>query len=78
MMRDAVQQGCRHLGVAKDLYRLPEGQIGGDDQGRLIVELADQVKQQGATRWRKRQIAQFIENDGVPPGTAACPGCRPC
>ena len=65
MMRDAVQQGCRHLGVAKYLHPLAEGQIGGDDQGRLLVELADQVKQQGATRWRKRQIAQFIDNDGV-------------
>lgn len=64
-MRDAVEQGRCHLGVAKDLYPLAKRQIGGDDQGRLLVQLADQVKQQGATRWRKRQIAQFIENDGV-------------
>ena len=47
MVRDAVQQGRCHLGVAKDLHPLSERQIGGDDQGRLLIQLADQVKLYG-------------------------------
>jgi len=44
MMRDAVEQGGGHLGIAEDGGPLAEGQVGGDDDRGLFVELADQVE----------------------------------
>jgi hypothetical protein len=58
---DAIQQGCRHLGIAENRYPFGKRQIGGDDQGGLFVKLTDQVEQQSAAGGRERQISQFIE-----------------
>ena len=48
MVGDAIQQGGRHLGIAKNLHPFGERQIRGDDQRGLLVKLADQVEQQPA------------------------------
>lgn len=40
---DAVQQGRGHIGISEHLHPLGEVEIGGDDQGRLFIELADQI-----------------------------------
>lgn len=53
MVSDAVEQCCGHFGVAENADPFAEGQVGGDDQRGLFVELADQVKQQRTTRCRK-------------------------
>ena len=41
-----IEHGGRHLGVAKDLGPIGEGEIGGDQQRGVFVKLADQVEQQ--------------------------------
>ena len=46
MMRQAVQHGGGHLGVAEDLRPVGEGEVGGDQQRGVFVKLADQVEQQ--------------------------------
>jgi hypothetical protein len=43
-MSEAIEQGCRHLGVAKDARPLPE--IGSEDDRGTLVEPADQVEEE--------------------------------
>lgn len=45
---DAVEQHGGHLGVAEDLPRVGEGQVGSDDQTGALVELVDEMKHQRA------------------------------
>ena len=42
-----------------------EGEIGGDQQRRVLVELADQVEQQLAAGLAERQIAEFVDDDEI-------------
>jgi len=53
-----VEHGGGHLGIAKHLGPIGEGQVGGDQQGGVLVELADQMEQQLAAGLAERQIAQ--------------------
>ena len=46
MVRDAVEQRGGHFRIAEDGGPLAEGQVGGDDDRGLLVELADEVEQQ--------------------------------
>ncbi len=57
MMRQAVEQGRGHLGVAEHRRPLAEAQVGGDDNTGAFVEFAQQVEQQGAPRSAERQVA---------------------
>jgi len=45
-----------HLGVAERSGLLPEGNVGGNDDAGLLMELADQVEQQLTARSGERQI----------------------
>ena len=45
MMGDAIEERGCHLGIAELGGPLAEGQVGGDDDRGLLVELADQVEQ---------------------------------
>jgi hypothetical protein len=45
-MREAVEQGCGHLGFAKDAGSLPEGEVGRVDDRGAFVEAADQMEQE--------------------------------
>jgi len=45
VVRQSVEHGGRHLGVAKHLRPVGERKIGGDQQRGVFVELADQMKQ---------------------------------
>jgi len=45
MMRQAIQHGGGHPGVAEYLRPIGKSQIGGDQQRRVFVQLADQVEQ---------------------------------
>ena len=65
MVGDAIQQSGGHLCVAEHRDPLGKRQVGRDDQRGLLVKLADQVKQQRATRGRERQVARFIEDNRV-------------
>jgi hypothetical protein len=44
MASEAIEHGGCHLGVAENLRSIGEGEIGGDQERRLFVELADQVE----------------------------------
>ena len=44
MMREAVEQRRGHLGVAEHGGPLAEGEVGGDDDGGPLVQLADEVE----------------------------------
>ena len=67
-MCEAIEKSGRHFGVAEDRGPLAEAQVGGDDDAGALVELAEQVEQQGAARGAERQIAKFVEDDEVHPG----------
>ena len=67
VMGEAIQHGCGYLGVAKDLRPICEGEVGGNQQRGVIVELADQVEQELAIGLAERQVAEFV-NVGSKPG----------
>src|SRR6516162_10449694 len=50
----AVKHGGGHFGVAEDLRPICESEIGGDQQRRVLIELADQVEQQLAAGLAER------------------------
>ena len=57
MVGEPIEQGGRHLGVAKDRRPLTEAEIGGDDDAGALVELAEQMEEQSAARSAERQVA---------------------
>ena len=65
VMRHPVQERRGHLGVAKDLAPLPEGQVSRHQDRRPFVELGEQVKQQLGAHAGKRQIAKLVEHDDI-------------
>ena len=50
MVRQTVEERGGHLGVAEDRAPFAEAQIGGDGDAGALVELAEQMEQQGAAR----------------------------
>src|SRR6202022_5124351 len=67
-MGQAVEKRGGHLGVAEHAGPFTEGEIGGDDDGRALVEPADEMEQKLATGLSERQVAEFVEDDEVHPG----------
>ena len=53
VMRQAIEQRGRHLGVAEHARPFAESEIGGDDDRGLLVKPADQVEQQLPPVWAK-------------------------
>jgi hypothetical protein len=49
-----------------------EVQVGGDHHAGVLVELAQQVEQQGAAGLAEGQVAQFIQDDQVHAQQARC------
>jgi len=46
VVRQAIQQRCCHLGIAKDVGPFAEAEVGGDNDAGLLIELAEQMEQQ--------------------------------
>jgi hypothetical protein len=65
VVREPVEQGRGHLGIAEDRGPFGEAEIGGDDDAGALIELAQQVEEQGAAGGAERQIAEFIEDDEI-------------
>ena len=65
MVGDAVEQRGRHLGITEDGGPLAEGQVGGDDDRGLLVELPDQVERELPAGSGKRQGAQLVEHHQI-------------
>ena len=53
------------LASPKTLRPFGEGEVGGDDDRGVLVELADQVEEQLAAGLAEGQIAEFVEDDEV-------------
>ena len=47
-MREAIEERGRHIGVPEDGGPSAESEIGGDDDARALVELAEEMEQQSA------------------------------
>ena len=67
-MCEAVEQGCRHFGVAEHAGPFTEGEVRGDDDGGAFVEPADEVEQELSAGLGEGQIAEFVEDDEVHAG----------
>ena len=65
VMRKTVQHGGGHLGVPKHLGPVGKGQVGGDDDRCVFVELADQMEQQLAARLAEGQIAELVDDNEI-------------
>ena len=66
VMGEAVQERGDHFGIAKYCWPFAdEGEVGGDDDGGALVELADQMEQQLPPGLGEGQIAKFVEDDEV-------------
>src|SRR5208282_3967745 len=65
VMGQAVEHGGGHLGVTEHLRPIGEGEIGGDQQRRVLVELADQMEQQLPAGLAEREIAQLVDDDEI-------------
>ena len=59
MVGEAVQEGGGHLGALEDLGPLGEGQVGGDGDRGLLVELGGRVEDKLAAVFGKGQVSQF-------------------
>ena len=68
VMREAVEQGRGHFGIADDARPFAESEIGGDDDRGALVESADEMKEQLASGLGEGPIAEFVEDDEVEPG----------
>jgi len=61
----AVKQRSRHLCVAEHVRPFSKAQIGRNENACSLVKLGEQMKQQCASRLCEREIAQFVQNDGI-------------
>src|SRR5271166_5622863 len=58
------QRGC-HLGVAEHGGPLAEAEISCDDDAGALVELAQQMEEQGPAGGAERQVAKLVEDDEI-------------
>ena len=54
VMREPVEQRCRHLLVAKHARPLAEAQVGCNHNAGALIEFADQVEEQSAAGLAER------------------------
>src|ERR1700677_5217534 len=60
-----IEQRGRHLRVAEHGGPLAEAEIGRDDDAGALVELAEQMEEQGSAGGAEWQVAEFVEDDEV-------------
>ena len=65
MVGEAIEHGGGHLGVAEHLRPIGEGEVCGDQQRCVFVELADQMEQQLPAGLAERQIAELVDDDEI-------------
>src|SRR5271170_126432 len=69
---ETVEQRGRHLRVAEHGGPLAEAQVRRDDDAGALVELAQQMEEQGAAGGAERQVAQLVEDDEIGVGEPGC------
>ena len=79
-MGPAIEQGGRHLGGAEHSGPLAEAQVGADDGAGALIELAEQVEEQGAAGGAERQVSELVQDHEIQPdqalGDLASPSLR--
>ncbi len=77
---ESVKQRGRHLCVAEYVRPFSEAQIGRNKNARTLVEFREQMEQQCPARLSEREIAQFVQNNGIDIHQAICqlPGFAGC
>ena len=71
-MGQAVEQGGGHLGVTEYCGPFAEAEVSGDGHACFLVELAQQMEQQRATRSTEWQVSQFVEDHEIELGQVFC------
>src|SRR5580700_1190352 len=69
---ETVEQRGRHLGVAEHGGPFAEAEISRDDDAGALVELAQQMEEQGSAGGAERQIAKLVEDDEIGVGEPGC------
>ena len=69
-VREAIEQRGRHLRVAEHGGPFAEAEIRRDDDAGALVELAQEMEQQGSAGDAERQVAELVEDDEVGMGEA--------
>lgn len=64
-MGEAVEQRGRHLCVAEHGGLLAEAEVSRDDDAGALVELAQQMEEQGPAGGAERQVAKLVEDDQI-------------
>src|SRR5271157_5354806 len=62
---ETVEQRGRHLGVAEHGGPLAKAEISRDDDASALVELAQQMEEQGPAGGAERQVAKLVEYDEI-------------
>src|SRR3974390_3648605 len=69
---ETIEQRGRHLWIAEHGCPFAKAEIGRDDDAGALVELAQQMEEQGSAGGAEREIAEFVEDDEVGVGQAPC------
>ena len=64
-MNEAVDGGHRGHRVLEDLVPLGEDQVGGDDDGLLLVTLSEEMEEYLHLLGRLLDVADVVDDDGV-------------
>lgn len=62
VVRQAVQEGCRHPFALEDLAPLAEGEVAREEQAPTFVAICEDLKEQFRSGATECEIAQFIHN----------------
>ena len=65
VVRQAVEHGGRHFGVAEHLRPVGRRRDGRYQQRRVLLEFADQMEQQLTAGLAEREIAEFVDDDEI-------------
>src|SRR6202142_817606 len=60
-----IKQRGRHLRVAEHGGPLAEAEIGRDDDAGALIELAQQMEEQGPAGGAERQVSELVEDDEI-------------
>ena len=64
-MGQAIEECGGHLGVAEDRGPFAEAEVGGDRHAGALVELAQQMEQQGPARGAEWQVSQLVQDHEI-------------
>jgi hypothetical protein len=71
VLGEAIDEGAEAGGVAEEGAPLLVGEVGGDDDGALLVPLADDAEEQVGGARVARHVPELVQDQQVGPGVAA-------